>query len=627
MMTLQEFLELPEELTTDERQQIVDQALVLIEQLYVHLPLKQAMHATDPIQRLKLLRYRLRKMSEERQFYDEMISIFTELRDMHTQYILPEGYQGKSAVLGFRVQRFFEDCEPHYMVSPPVVRRLVEDECFKAGVIVTHWNGIPIKRAVELNAARMAGSNLDASHALGLATLTVRPMCCTAPPDEEWVTVGYISEGQKCETRLYWRIIQTPMSCAIIPESASEGQALTLGINALAKAVQRTRKMLFAPKDMEIERQVANLRTGDAPEPGDTSLNLNMAEVSTRRDPLKVKTVSTPHGEFGYLRIRSFDVPDDKMDDFVAEVVRIVRLLPKNGLIVDVRGNPGGQIPAGERLLQIFTPREIEPERLHFINTALTLKLCERVETLKDWKDSIEQAVETATTFSDGFPIRPDEKQRCNSLGQQYYGPAVLVTDALCYSTADIFAAGWQDHGIGPVLGTDDNTGAGGANVAGYSQLECLLSGPQSLIQPLPKGTSFNVAVRRTTRVGERLGDLVEDLGVVPDKRHCTTRNDILKDNEDLITCAASILAREPVRALDAKVERIDDGKVLVSVTVAKVSRLDVYLDGRPRLILDVDDGTTTFELPVNFQGRYALELRGFDDANELVAAKRIEIQ
>jgi len=34
-----------------------------------------------------------------------------------------------------------------------------------------------------------------------------------------------------------------------------------------------------------------------------------------------------------------------------------------------------------------------------------------------------------------------------------------------CYSTTDMFAAGFKDHGIGKILGVDNDTGAGGANV------------------------------------------------------------------------------------------------------------------------------------------------------------------
>jgi hypothetical protein len=46
-------------LTHDNRKIIVEQALTLLERSYVHLPLKKAMHAVGPIQRLRLLLFRL----------------------------------------------------------------------------------------------------------------------------------------------------------------------------------------------------------------------------------------------------------------------------------------------------------------------------------------------------------------------------------------------------------------------------------------------------------------------------------------------------------------------------------------------------------------------------------------
>ena len=39
-----------------------------------------------------------------------------------------------------------------------------------------------------------------------------------------------------------------------------------------------------------------------------------------------------------------------------------------------------------------------------------------------------------------------------NLVGQRYFGPVVLITDARCYSATDIFAAGFADHEIGPIL-------------------------------------------------------------------------------------------------------------------------------------------------------------------------------
>jgi hypothetical protein len=60
-------------------------------------------------------------------------------------------------------------------------------------------------------------------------------------------------------------------------------------------------------------------------------------------------------------------------------------------------------------------------------------------------------------------------------LGQTYYGPVVLIIDALCYKPTVIFAAGFQDHEIGPILGTSGNTGDGGANVWPETLLEQLI--------------------------------------------------------------------------------------------------------------------------------------------------------
>ena len=623
MTTLQEFLTTTSDLTLEERQRIVDQALVLIEQVYVHLPLKRAMHAVDPVQRLKLLRYRLHTLSERR-FHDEMISIFMELRDLHTNYLLPAPFGYMTASLPLRIEEFFEDGERKYLVTD-VSAGSIEDPLFERGVVITHWNGTPMDRAVELNAGSQAGSNPDARHAQGVDTMTARYMGQSAPPDEEWVVLNYVAtDGQEREARVEWLVTQPDMSpTAVNPNSAEDPLSYALGIDVQTESIRRARKLLFAPEAMKLERLVTELfEARGGLEPGEAVPDPGMADVSTFPDKLQFRSVSTPHGEFGYIRIRSFHVDD--VDGFVAEVVRITRLLPQNGLIVDVRDNGGGTIPAGERLLQIFTPKKIEPERLHFINSLLTLELSKR-QGLRVWSESIAQAVETGSPFSDGFPTYPDEPENCNRLGQQYRGPVVLIINGLCYSTTDIFAAGWQDHEIGPILGTHGNTGAGGANVWTHELLGRALSGQDSPILPLPKGTRMRVAIRRTSRVGERSGDPLEDLGVVPDQIYHMTKNDVLNDNEDLIAHAASLLANLPVRALSVELYQATDSAVSVSTTAENISRLDIYIDGRPQRTFDVGDGATTFDLPLDSPGPHILELRGFD-GNERVAARRIEM-
>jgi hypothetical protein len=61
---LQDFVTSAGTLSHAQRMTIVQQALVLLEGNYVHLPLKAAMHAVNPVQRLRLLRARLGQQTD-----------------------------------------------------------------------------------------------------------------------------------------------------------------------------------------------------------------------------------------------------------------------------------------------------------------------------------------------------------------------------------------------------------------------------------------------------------------------------------------------------------------------------------------------------------------------------------
>ena len=103
-------------LTLRQRELLIDQAILMLEDLYAHLPLKRALHATDPIQRLRLLRLRHEAL-DEREFQSAMIDIFVGLRDLHTNYILPSEYHPKYAFLPFRVEEYYENKQRKYLVS------------------------------------------------------------------------------------------------------------------------------------------------------------------------------------------------------------------------------------------------------------------------------------------------------------------------------------------------------------------------------------------------------------------------------------------------------------------------------------------------------------------------------
>ena len=64
------------------------------------------MYAVNPIQRLKLLRRRCEQHSPvmaEREFFNELLSIFCQLRDLHTNFILPEPFRSRYRVPAFSI--------------------------------------------------------------------------------------------------------------------------------------------------------------------------------------------------------------------------------------------------------------------------------------------------------------------------------------------------------------------------------------------------------------------------------------------------------------------------------------------------------------------------------------------
>lgn len=610
---LRDFLRDVPRLSQAERMQAVEAAIAMLEGVFVHLPLKRHMHGIDPVQRLKLVQFRLADeirlgspMESDRGFHDEMIEIFHSLRDLHTNYILPLAYQRRTAFLPFLIEEYFDDQQARQFIVTkafdfdPIVH---QSPTFEVGVLVTHWSGIPIERAVEINAAREAGSNPDARHARGLEALTIRPMALSAPPDEDWVEIDYLDLNQQPQhIRFEWKVMAPPQSATGAevddPTAGAALEARVMGYDAATEASRRARKAIFDQEAMAQESHMnqvlaAHVQGGAAP-PAAADMPLGglfqeqfnsgldpkgelvrrgklqlfvkaqkktaeqwakeatgwanaaamaaMGAADTAAAPappsttslfpdnFAFRTVESGGEKFGYIRIFSFMVND--ADAFAAEFARICQLLPQTGLIIDVRGNGGGNINAGEKVLQVLCPEPIEPARFHFINTPATLKLCEfqpYQSFLGQWVTSIRNAVPTAEVYSQGFPLTEFKAE--GEVAYRYEGKKVLIIDSLCYSTTDIFAAGFQDHGLGKVLGTSGRTGAGGANVWPY---DYFLNDPLNF-RPLPQNMSYRTAIRRSTRVKMMAGVPLEDLGVTPDKVHRMTKNDVLGTNEDLI--------------------------------------------------------------------------------------------
>ncbi len=618
-VTLPRFLARAAALSLAERRRIVDQAMLLLEEFYVHLPMKKAMHGIDPVRRLELLRLRLRELPSDLSFHQEMTEVFLSLRDLHTNYFLPLPYNRAVAFLPFEVEDCFEGGARKYIVTSllPGFRHA----SFRRGVEVLSWNWVPIERAVMRVGGINAAGNEAARRARGVKRLTVRPMMRALPPEEEAVSVAYRSGGGRVRRiELPWLVFAPRRDVLGAAHDAVRATAMSLAMDVECDALRHSKKLLYRPQVAAAEQRLARRRAPAA--------KLARGE-STMPAVFEAHPVDTPDGRFGYIRLRTFNVEEGER--FVAEFVRLLELMPPRGLILDVRDNGGGVLTNGERLLQLLTPRAIEPEPLQLRNTRHCQALCrlDPSDHLGRWLPSLARAGETGAAYSAGIPL--DSAATCNAIGQRYFGPVVLVTNGLCYSTTDIFTAGFRDHAVGTILGTDGNTGAGGANVWSYELLQAIFAhrgrGRSRFglsLRALPKGASLRVALRRSLRVGRHAGIEVEEFGIVPDEVHRMTRDDVLAGNRDLIRHAARILAGKAVYGLQAEI--LERGReAIVAVASENIERLDVLLDERPLASHAVPRAGGRTRIAVPAEDGAVLELRGFRK-RMLVARRKMRL-
>ena len=136
---------------------------------------------------------------------------------------------------------------------------------------------------------------------------------------------------------------------------------------------------------------------------------------------------------------------------------------------------------------------------------------------LRGLESLAEEAVSTGAGYSTGVPPLPSrgrQRRRPGVPGPGRAGDGRPVLQHERYLRRRL-----PGSRLGTVLGVEDNTGAGGANVVTHEDLRTEWTGGP--LKRLPKGVQMRVALRRCLRVlGTRSGQPVEDLGVVPDQPH-----------------------------------------------------------------------------------------------------------
>jgi hypothetical protein len=663
-------------LSVEEKATIVNQAILMFKHLYPHLPFKQEQfNFADPIHQLRELRTQLATIGEA-QFHVSMIRACNSVVDTHTIYGVPPPFGGAIAFLPFQL-RAYQDQDGHNRFA---VTRVMKTQgegnsgghpFFAPGAVITHMNGFAAQLYIQESPDRLPSGNPVCRAARGAMSATIRPLAfCplptmtpmeqmpagdsgggdnpTSPPDwpfgEETTTIHYHPPGSSDHKaiRFPWAVATGLGTRNTLPTSA-------FSVSSPLQAAGSMNRILVHRDDLREQRRVEigmgltpfmtlPAAAGSAPPQVDLTRVSKIPSVFVFQyaDGLPnpgapsadiLRDDSHPNAKFGYLKIRSFAGDGAGTDEMVAEFQRILALMNDNapdGLVLDIRGNPGGDIRAAERMPQMLTGRRITPAFFHLANTpavqamlrllrdamrskgTLTLqeeaKLPNAVLELQPWIDDCDDSVKNGGPLTTGHQLTPVDD--ANNVGRVYRGRSVLVTDVGTYSAGDIFAAAYQDHEIGLVIGVDPATGGGGGNVWTHEDMLRNLPVTADLaFQNLPDGVTLRLAIRRCIRIGINSGIALEDAGVAADLHFPPDSPESLLDGfTGVIRHGCRLLGAGKEFRLRIRAASVLTGGSAVSVEldIESVDALCFLINSRLALSIAVAPDSSIFTVPLD---------------------------
>lgn len=206
-------------------------------------------------------------------------------------------------------------------------------------------------------------------------------------------------------------------------------------------------------KDLSLQYIVQNLVQGVEGSSLEMIVERDGAEVSLRITRGKVvipaveygdaeqmvKAPGVPEGEIGYLSLRGFYM--EAVDDFIKQYETEIEG-KKKALVIDLRGNPGGDVDAATKLLDYFLPDDLPlPERRKESSGAVESKTTRRFDSDK-----------TLLLYTEDK--KGDGKEWYASDGHEVDMPLVILVNQNSASASELFSGAMQDYQRAYVLGT-----------------------------------------------------------------------------------------------------------------------------------------------------------------------------
>lgn len=554
-------------LKLSDRLSIINLASIAFEELNVNLVLYRNLYGFNPIKTLASFARsrRLRKLSNVG-FHLAMADIFRRTHDIHCSYNGPPSLsRSVIAALGFFVTDFYTKDgksnsgrpQRRYMVTD-VSDWIDADSGFAAGVEILTWDGLPTEKVVSRLGETSFGSNEAARAARGIRLLTYRSIVSDPLPRGPDVKISFRDRnGSVRQISVKWVIGET-----VDRNMSSRMRLLSPTVRHIAdwgleETLNVTDVATFRKAYLE-NVEPGSMNDGE----GQPSISVKAKKGSITPIPtdsflglfFSAEVVSTNSGSFGRITMWGFFFPPGFLDNIIQEMARVMKLMPKTGLVIDLRGNVGGVADFPKAVMELFTDKIIPPYPFSVRSSRLAneLSLEEPVDIADGGKNfirSYREAVRTAWRAGEHYtgpvgnsfvsdPLRPFPRSK-----RAYSGPVITLVDGETSSSGDLFTTAQVDNGLSLVVSMDENVAAAGALKGTFRRL--FARAFPTVLESPPAGVDFAVPFARFFRGGTRFGgSILENFGVKPDVRYFRTARDVVENDVDLMEFLAKTLAK-----------------------------------------------------------------------------------
>lgn len=515
------------ELSPEQKQTLASQARLIIEQLYVNRYYKEAYYGQSVAIGDQMANIEVNAAELPTEILEfEIADVWNSQRDGHLKFFFPKPYACYASMMPFSLVEVFAPDAEHAVVVKSLRSFAGSLEGVpRVGDELVSYAGMPVQQAIEEQIAMYGGANNSGGYAQALYTLTVRDHRFHRVPDEDSVTMTFQTpSGSQYTVNLPWTT-ERDDKCVAPPGGVSSSLRDASGLDPSVPDLSLRMDMQAEDSLNEYQLLCANLESTYGIEENPKGLVLNPTDVQG----IAWARYENRFGTFGYLKLGTF-MNSKSQADQAFKLIRdllTVELRNTRGLILDLRGNPGGMITLADRLPELFAARDVPVQGARLINTDLNAFVLNNsplgTGPNAQWSALINEVAGTDARYTRTATFTT--KADANEVGQAYFGPVAVLTNALTFSAAEHFAALMQDERLGTIWGEDLKTGGSGANVMEHATFVRNVGDP---FTELPAGQAMRVAWRQFLRTGRNAGMVLEDQAVTADRRVRLTLEEIL---------------------------------------------------------------------------------------------------